>query len=138
MAWIVRALFSHSVEEYVLAIGGLNPTWDGVSIVQKSHFLLQDPRQQKVCWAVDNTNHKVVVWIFEIGDRIDNQKKEELKVNCLEHSKWPLQGIGMAAIKKTIYPFWIINIFEFITSPWYLRSLKFMSGHWKLEKKFFL
>ena len=25
VAWIVRALFSHSVEEYVLAIGGSNP-----------------------------------------------------------------------------------------------------------------
>ena len=26
VAWIVRALFSHSVEEYVLAIGGSNPS----------------------------------------------------------------------------------------------------------------
>ena len=26
-AWTVRALLSHSVEEYVLAIGGSNPAW---------------------------------------------------------------------------------------------------------------
>ena len=26
--------------------------------------------------------------------------KEEFKVNCLGHSKWPLQGNGMAAISK--------------------------------------
>ena len=28
VAWIVSALLSHSVEEYVLAISGLNPAWD--------------------------------------------------------------------------------------------------------------
>ena len=28
VVWIVRALFWHSVEEYGLAIGGLNPAWD--------------------------------------------------------------------------------------------------------------
>ena len=27
VVWIVRALLSHSVEEYVLAIGGSNPAW---------------------------------------------------------------------------------------------------------------
>ena len=32
VAWILRALLSHSVEEYVLAIGGLNPAWDDVHI----------------------------------------------------------------------------------------------------------
>ena len=39
----------------------------------------------------------------EIGDRKTSQKKEEFKVNCLEHSKTPLQGNGMAAISKTFF-----------------------------------
>ena len=33
VAWIVRALFLHSVEEYVLAIGGSNRIEYGVLIV---------------------------------------------------------------------------------------------------------
>ena len=32
VAWIIRALFSHSVEEYVLAIGGSNPALGQVII----------------------------------------------------------------------------------------------------------
>ena len=40
VGWIVRALFSHSIEEYVLAISGSNPYQDGVLIVQKwKHFV---------------------------------------------------------------------------------------------------
>ena len=40
VAWIVRELFSHAVEEYVLAISGFNPSRDGVLIVQKwKHFV---------------------------------------------------------------------------------------------------
>ena len=36
VAWIVRALLSHSVEEYVLAIGGSNPIEYSVLIAQLS------------------------------------------------------------------------------------------------------
>ena len=50
VAWIVRSLLSHSVEEYILAVGGFeSPSRNGSSILQKwKHFVAISIAERRV------------------------------------------------------------------------------------------